>query len=96
MNADCTICGENVPLYDQADHLRFKHPGPFKFWYEGRPFTTDTPSMTVAELLKLVNGVSTYYFYMEVPGREDVPLSHHNAVDLTQEPHFYSIPPATY
>lgn len=99
MNANCKLCGESVPLYDQSDHLRFKHPAPaggFRFWYEGRPFFTDKPSMLVHELLTLVDGSTTYQFYMEVSGGEGVPLSHGNAVDLTQEPHFYSVPPATY
>lgn len=98
MNANCVVCGESVPLYDQADHLRLKHPAPsggFRFWYDERPYLTDKRSMPVGDLLKLVDGSPTYYFYMEVRGGKDVPLHHGDAVDLTQEPRFYCVPPAS-
>ena len=100
MKAACVICNEQVEIYDQADHLKFKHPskspvGGFPFWVDGQQFTADEPSMNVGDLLNQFGLSTTYAFYMEVRD-ELVPLSHGNSVDLTQEPHFCSIPPATY
>lgn len=91
----CHICGEQVPKPEQAAHLATKHPGPHVFHYEAREYQTDKPSMLVCELLTLVKGALTYQFYEDRNG-ENIPFSHGQAVDLTRDPWFYSIPPATY
>lgn len=99
MNADCVLCGENVPLYDQADHLRVRHPAPdpkgFRFFLDGREYWSQKPSMLVAELIAMTGASPSYSFEGERNG-ERVPFAHGNAVDLTQEPHFFTVPPATY
>lgn len=95
MKANCVVCGEAIELYAQSDHLRFKHPAPnsdgFKFWLNGRAYFSQYPSMLVGELMKLADAPMTYIFDDE----SGYSYAHQNAVDLTHEPHFYCIPPAT-
>jgi hypothetical protein len=93
----CMICGEPVAGEPaQAAHLTAKHPGPFKFHYDARPYSTDKPSMLVQDLLKLVGGNVQYLFYEHLGTDAHVFYAQAQAVDLTREPWFYSIPPATY
>lgn len=94
----CHICGESVEQPRQAQHLREQHPAPeggFLFHYNGREYRTDKPSTLVCELLQLVNGEVTYPFHEE-RGGEKIPYSHSQAVDLTREPWFYSVPFARF
>lgn len=92
----CGVCGELVDADKTESHLADVHPTPsegFQFFYDARPYRTSRPSMQVAELLALVGGSLTYQFYEE---RESlIPLSHGQAVDLTNGPkRFCSIPAA--
>jgi len=93
----CRVCLLDVPTDLQAEHLAAHRApdGGFLFFYEGREFRTDQPSMLVGELLRLVGGNATYQFHEERDGQH-ISLSHDNAVDLTREPRFYSVPSATY
>jgi hypothetical protein len=91
----CHVCGEQVAKPDQAAHLIARHPGPHVFHYDAREYQTDKPSMLVSELLALVKGEVTYSFYEERDG-EHFYFSHGQAVDLTRDPWFYSVPPATF
>lgn len=96
--AACHICGVTVPTHLQLAHLTSTHPTPvvgFRFSYEGREYRSDQPSMTVSELLRLVGGSAMHQFCEQRDGQM-FPLSHGNAVDLTREPRFYSVPYATY
>jgi hypothetical protein len=90
----CLICGVQVHPSEQENHLRAAHPGPFKFWHDGREFETRRPSMMVLELKQLVKCTPTYQLFEEREGH-DVAQGDGVAVDLTHEPHFFSIPPAT-
>lgn len=97
MEANCAVCGETVAIYDQADHLRLRHPTPtsgFKFWLNGRMHATEKPSMLVRELIAATDSqVIASYLFEDDAGKQ---YAHDNAVDLTQEPHFFMLPPATY
>lgn len=91
----CLICGEVVAPSSQMAHLQQIHPGPFVFWHDARRFTTHHPSMLVADLKHLVGCTVSYHLYQELDGK-NIPFNDGNAVDLTREPHFYSLPPATF
>lgn len=95
---ECSICHERVAAEQTDEHLATAHPTPpegFQFFYDGQAYRTDRPSMQVSELLTLVNGGRTYQFYEDRDGAL-IPLSHAQAVDLTNGPRrFFSIPPAT-
>lgn len=98
MDANCFVCGKHVAAKDQAAHLRLQHPTPtggFRFWFDGKAYRTDKPSVLVMDILKMVDYPPTYQFFEERK-TGDVPLSHMNSVDLTREPHFYCVPPATW
>lgn len=91
----CVVCGFEAGHHEQADnHLKHAHPGPFKFWMDGREFETKEPSMTVGQIKSLTGTSSQYQFFLErLP--VDAAFSDGQAVDLTHEPRFYCIPPAT-
>lgn len=96
----CAVCGTTVPFGQQSEHLAAAHPPPLEgwpFWFDGRPYRSDVPSMIVAELLVKV-GASTIYRTKQIVGtgdaRREFDVSHDQAVDLTQQPQFFAIPPA--
>ncbi len=91
--AACLICGEEIAKADQPAHLAARHRGPFKFHHNGVEYSTDRPSMTVVELKGLVVCTPTYIMWEERAGG-DVAYADGQAVDLTREPWFFSIPPA--
>lgn len=93
--ANCRACGQPVEPVDQAHHLRSAHPGPHVFFHDGREFSTDQPSMLVADLKRMVLCTVAYPLYEE-RDMADVFHSDGVSVDLTRKPHFYSVPPATY
>jgi len=97
----CAVCMEMVNKADQRTHLETRHPAPaggFKFFYNGQTFYSEKPSMYVRDLLALVNGNVMGHFYMERTKRDggDVAFAHGEAVDLTRQPRFYTLLPATY
>lgn len=91
----CHVCGEHVSKPDQAAHFAAKHPGPHVFHHDAVEYHTDKPSMTVHELKQIVRCNPTYSFCEERNG-EHMHFSDGQAVDLTRDPWFYSIPPATF
>jgi hypothetical protein len=91
----CLVCGLVLPPELQQDHLAVIHPGPHVFYHDARRFETLKPSMMVVELKKLVRCSVVYLLHEERDGRE-IFYSDGQAVDLTREPHFFSVPPATY
>jgi hypothetical protein len=93
--ANCRICGQPVEPGDQAHHLRSEHRGPHTFFHDARGYTTDRPSMMVAELKAMVLCTPTYQLHEERDGKAYY-YSDGEAVDLTRRPHFYSVPPATF
>jgi len=94
--AECLMCGQRVEPGDQAYHLRSAHLGPHVFFFDGRKYSTDRPSMMVWELKKFVMCTSTYQLYEEREGDPtDKARFDGEAVDLTRRPHFFNVPPAT-
>lgn len=91
----CIVCGKQVVDGDEAEHLQSNHLGPHYLWFAARKFRTMEPSMTVAEIKKLVNAASGYQFFKERPGQDDLAVGDSESVDLTCEPHFWAAPPAT-
>ena len=97
----CIVCHAEVPESQQAAHLASAHPAPeggFVFHMDARPYRTDRPSMTVTELLLLVGATPTYPLFQKGTrsNGDDVFIPQGCAVDLTQDPWFYAVPPATY
>lgn len=90
----CIVCKRFVPQGYEQDHLRANHLGPHVWWFNARKFQTAEPSMTVGEIKKLANESYSYQFYEEREG-EQTYYGDSEAVDLTQRPHFYAVPPAT-
>lgn len=83
-------------LEEQAEHLRNNHLGPHEFWFDAKKFIVKVPSMTCGELITLAGVSPTNFVFREMPGdKPDIPISHSEVVNLTDEPHFYSVPPAT-
>src|SRR5271168_4639415 len=96
--ANCIICNEQVHLANQAAHLRTKHATPsggFRFWWDGTLHFTDKPSMLIGDLRRACNSPVHGFVVQEVSDKQ-VYLSDDEAVDLTMEPHFYILLPATY
>jgi hypothetical protein len=90
----CAVCGKDIMPADFKDHLTTNHLGPHYFWCDGRKFRTMEPSMTGARIKALANASSGYQMFREQEGG-DIPVSDGVAEDLTREPHFYAVPPAT-
>lgn len=94
--AACIVCGKIVTKADQEEHLRSQHLGPHYFWFDGLRFKSDKPSATIAELKAMTGLGIAYQTFLEVIGDgPDRGVGDGEAVDLTHEPHFYAIPPAT-
>lgn len=93
--ANCLCCGLRVEPGDQAWHLRTQHAGPHIFYHDGREFSTESPSMNVGDLKRMVLCTVNYPLYEE---RREKDIFHSDgvSVDLTRKPHFFSVPPATY
>ena len=92
----CVVCGRGYADADVEEHLRNGHLGPFEFWFDMRKYKTPAPSMTVGELVKMVDASIMNMVFRDMFGAgPDVPLGHGESVDLTREPHFYCVPPAT-
>lgn len=95
----CICCGELVADSQAEEHLRLRHPAPqggFLFYVDAQSYYLPEPSLLVGELLTKIGGQLTYQFYEKRDG-QDWPLSHGQAVDLTNGPHYFVlVPPATY
>jgi hypothetical protein len=95
--AVCLICQEPVELGNQEDHLRTKHATPatgFRFWLDAVAHFADKPSMLIADLRKQCN-VTPHGFFVQDVGGQWTYYSDGQAVDLTKEPHFFILLPAT-
>lgn len=69
---------------------------PYDFWFNMRRFTSEKPRATIAELKAMANATPNYDTYKDMFGKgRDVAFGEGEAVDLTEEPHFYTVPPAT-
>ena len=91
----CIVCQQWVREGDEKEHLRASHLGPHYFWFDCRQFRTMEPSMTMGDIRKLVDA-PTFYPVFEDRDGEEIPWGDGVAVDLTREPHFFAIPPATW
>jgi hypothetical protein len=95
--AICIVCGKVVEPCNQAAHLRREHGTPiggFKFWIDAVTHFSDKPSMLISDLRKQCNCPFGGFFMQDIDG-EQVPYSDGQAVDLTHEPHFFILLPAT-
>jgi hypothetical protein len=62
---------------------------------DGKKFTTMKPSMLARELRELTDCQSQYQLYRE--GNEtDTGIDSSETVSLAGQPHFYTVPPATW
>ena len=91
----CIVCGKLVPAGYETDHLRANHLGPHHFWFNAKKHLTMEPSMTIADIKKMVDAVPGYQVFRERPGDTDLGIGDSESVDLTNEPHFWAAPPAT-
>lgn len=90
----CAVCKKEVRQGDETEHLRTNHLGPHYFWFDAREFRTDEPSMTGAELRKLVDASPHGHLIEDRDGKE-IYYSDGQAIDLTHTPHFFILLPAT-
>src|ERR1019366_3032074 len=96
MSRQCVVCKRFYAENNLDEHLQNNHLGPHEFWFDMRKYKTSAPSMTIGELVKMVDASTINQVFEDMLGASpDVPLSHNMAVDLTREPHFYCVPPAT-
>jgi len=96
MDRQCLVCKRTVAQGYEEEHLEANHLGPHYFWFNAQRYMTMQPSMQVARLIALVDTTPSYQLYLESKDNSpDIALGHGEAVDLTQEPHFYAVPPAT-
>lgn len=91
----CIVCKREVPEGYESEHLSANHFGPHIFWFNMRQHQTMEPSMTMGDVVKMVDGNTRYHVFEEREGG-DIPWGHGVAVDLTNTPRFYTVPPATY
>lgn len=92
---ECIVCKRHVPEGYERDHINANHLGPHTFWFGARRFQTMEPSMTIAEIARMANASLSYQIFEEREGG-DIGRTHGEAVDLTRQPHFYAVPPATH
>ena len=90
----CAICKKEVPQGYEQDHLQSNHLGPHTFWFEARKYVTEKPSMTVAEIMELAGSIRLAHFFEERDGKQ-IFYGHDTSVDLTHQPHFFILLPAT-
>ena len=90
----CVVCGKSVAEADQAEHLETNHLGPHYFRWEAVGYRTDRPSMTVAELLKMMGRTDGPMIFEERNG-ERIHYAHGQSVDMTRNPQFFVDLPAT-
>lgn len=95
MARQCIVCNKTVAATDVQEHLSANHLGPHYFWFDAREFRTMEPSMVVSDLKRLVDASPLYPVYEDRGGKQ-IPFGDGVAVDLTREPHFYTLIPATF
>lgn len=89
------VCGKTVAAADEKTHLATYHLGPHYFWFNARRYCTAYPSILVSELKKLVGASPIHPVIQTIDGRPDIWYGDGVAVDLTREPHFFTVPSAT-
>jgi len=90
------VCHECVELGSQKAHLGTKHDTPaggFRFWWDGVAHFSDKPSMLVGDLQSQLGNAMG--FVLEDRNGANLYGSDDQAVDLTREPHFFALLPAT-
>src|SRR5580704_17818336 len=91
MSRQCIVCGRTYANTDVEEHLANNHLGPHEFWFNMKKYITPLPSMTVGELVRLVDASPLRFVYLDKFGRgRDECMAHDTSVDLTNEPHFYT------
>jgi hypothetical protein len=94
--AICAVCGKAVAAPDQEEHLRTNHFGPHYFWLDGMRYRSTEPSMRMAEIKALTKCAAIYQVYQkDKHGGDNIARDDGDSIDLTQEPHFFAVPPAT-
>lgn len=101
----CAVCKRSVPQGYESDHVAANHLGPHVFWFNMRKYQTMEPSMTALDLKKFVaredklyseNAIQGFVFEDRGKGWDHDPCyTNVIAIDLTQTPHFYTMPGAT-
>jgi hypothetical protein len=74
-------------------------PEKFKFSVDGRPFETDQPSLTGAQVKAIASIDPSFGLFLESHGnRPDQQIADHQAVDLSEpgREQLYTVPPATF
>lgn len=92
---ECIVCRKKVRDGDETEHLRSNHLGPHYFWVDAKKYRTMEPSMTVAEIKRMASCSPGYQFFQERDLEPDLGVGDAQSVDLTREPHFFAVPPAT-
>jgi hypothetical protein len=94
-SAQCVVCGQAVEASMQSEHLLKKHAGPHKFRFDGKPFSSHKPSMTIAEIKEFVDCPRTYHVFQQDRQQDErLYYSDAQAVDLTRAPNLYADIPA--
>lgn len=93
--AKCGVCGKTVADVDQQEHLRTNHLGPHYFWFNGIRLRTEEPSMSIAAIKGLTQ-TGNFYTVFEKRDGGDIDYGDGDTIDLTREPHLWSVPPARY
>lgn len=94
MSRQCIVCKKFVADTDVEEHLGANHLGPHYFWFNAQKYRTMSPSMEMSDVKRLANAGPLYQVFEERDGK-DIYHSDSMNVDLTREPHFWAIPPAT-
>lgn len=92
----CFVCKKMVRDGDENEHLRTHHLGPHYFWFEGKEYRTEEPSMPTSELLRLVGREDVMGRAHLAEDRDGKFIYQSGTVDLTNKPHFCVLLPATW
>lgn len=68
----------------------------YKFWFNMRKYETASPTLTIGEMVKMADASTLNHVFQDMFGAgPDRGFGHGETVDVTHEPHFYCVPPAT-
>jgi hypothetical protein len=77
-----------------------EHPKQYRFFVDAKPYDTDKPSLTGAEVKAIAGITPTYQLFLEEEGETpDRAISDGEAIELKEGEHtrhFYAVPPATF
>lgn len=94
----CAVCKKMVDAADTEAHLLDNHLGPHRFWMDCREYKITHPSLTVTELRAITNGGPCGHGWVmeERTDGRDVSYGDSESVDLTHQPRFYILLPASW